>query len=206
VLKSFVLVIQQLQGKAWAAPVFVFTYALGCLGFPITIFPVAGSILFGFWKGVFFTWMGESLGSSMAFWMARKWARPWVTKALAGRPLPKVLRNPDFTTMLVVRLVGLPPFHLVNYFCGLSQMPYATYLGATMVGMLPWTVILTFFAHFLWDALLEGGAKGLKRELYRQAGPLMLALVLFGMLIGVSAFLGRKFLRQESAGGENSKE
>ncbi len=204
-LSSFIYLVRELQGKMWAPPIFIIAYALGCLGFPISPFPVAGGILFGFWRGVLFTWMGECLGSSIAFWLARRWARPWVAKIVGKRVLPKVLAKPDFTTLLVARMVGLPPFHLVNYMCGLSEMPFGSYLGSTAAGMLPWTVIMTFFAHFLWDALLEGGAKGLKREIYHQAGPLMLTLVLFGMLIGVSAFLGRKYLGQGAAGG-SSKE
>jgi uncharacterized membrane protein YdjX (TVP38/TMEM64 family) len=203
-LNSFIHAVQFLQGRPWAIPVFILAYALGCLGLPITPFPVAGGILFGFWQGMLYTWAGEILGASTAFWMARKWARPLALRLLGNRPLPKFLANPNFTVLLVARLVGLPPFHLVNYFCGLSEMPYLSYVGATALGMLPWTVITTFFAHFLWDALLAGGAKGLKHELYHQAGPLMLALVLFGMMVGLSAFLGRKFLHQEEAG--SSKE
>jgi uncharacterized membrane protein YdjX (TVP38/TMEM64 family) len=203
VIEALIRIVGTLQGRVWAAPAFMAVYVLGCLLFPITPFPVAGGILFGFWPGVLYNWAGSTLGSSLAFWIARKGAREWIMKRLGRRPIPPFLRRPDFTVMLVARLVGFPPFTLINYMAGLSEAPFGTYLAATAAGMLPWTVIMSFFSNFLWKALLEGGMAGLKHELYHQAGPLLLTLVLFGALVGLSAFLGRRYL---GSGTGNSKE
>ena len=67
------------------------------------------------------------------------------------------------------------PFNLLNFTSGLTALPWRTYAAATAVGILPGTLIYTFFA----DAILSGS-----REATR--GAFVRVLIAGGLLVLLS--------------------
>ncbi len=100
-----------------------------------------------------------------------------------------VLRNPGAGTFIVLRLVGFPPFVVTNYLAGLSGMRWRRFLWTSLVGLMPWTFVMTFFANTFWDILVEAGLSGFRRSVIDHSRPLVLgAVVLVGTLaVGVWA-------------------
>ena len=46
-----------------------------------------------------------------------------------------------YLVILPIRLIGFPPWELVNYVSGLSKISYRDYITATMIGIFPAIVI-----------------------------------------------------------------
>src|SRR5262249_55676580 len=82
----------------------------------------------------------------------------------------------DFGGMLRLRLIPVLPIGMVNFIAGLARAPFARYLAATAVGIVPATLIYAYFA----DSLLKGVGGGRRDALTSliAASVLLLALSL----------------------------
>jgi uncharacterized membrane protein YdjX (TVP38/TMEM64 family) len=92
-------------------------------------------------SGTVFVLIGATIGAVAAFLAARRVGRSALER-LAGRKisrLDKQLAERPFTGILVARLIPVVPFTLLNYAAGLSAVTFISYLGATVLGMLPGT-------------------------------------------------------------------
>lgn len=198
ILNAFIGAVEHLRGQPWAFLVFIGAFAVACQGLPTTLFPVAGGILFGFRGGILCNVLGFLAGSLLTFAASRRWGRKLWARWRA-EPLPPLFRRPNFWLLLVVRLTGFPPLMAANIMSGLSEMPVPVFLGATALGVLPWSAVMAFFADVLWEALRAGGMAGFKTTVLAYARPLMVAAAAFGVLVGAAAWFGRRLLPQ--AGG-----
>ena len=67
VIAHFVQLVDALRGNPLALPVFVGLYAAACFVAPISPFPVAGGVLFGFVGGFFINLGAVLIGASGPF-------------------------------------------------------------------------------------------------------------------------------------------
>lgn len=181
-LEYLVHFVDALQGKVWAAPVFVTTYSLVCLTGPITPFPVIAGVLFGVGKGFVWSLAAELAGACLAFYLGRLFGHRFLAKRLGGRyaRLEAAMSGEDgFRAILVMRLVGFPPFTLVNYAAGMAGVTWKSFMAATLLGILPWTLLMAYFSKLLWAALLEGGWRGFRRAIVSHGGE----YAVFGVLL-----------------------
>jgi uncharacterized membrane protein YdjX (TVP38/TMEM64 family) len=190
VVDQFIAAVQGLQHNAFAPVLFIGVYALACLFMPISVFPVAGSVMFGFWGGLVCNITGITSGAYIAYWLARKYGRV-VLEKLAPRQLKKfesfTVQKTGFTTLLIIRLIGLPPFGILNYLCGLAGISNRTYLAATFLGVLPYTIFETYFANVLWQILLTSGMIGFKAALLHHMRPVLIGGISVAvLLVGIS--------------------
>lgn len=173
-------IITRLRGSTWAPVIFVGLYALAtAVAIPGTVLTLAGGALFGFFWGTVYNSIAANIGANLAFLVARFLGRDAV-EVLAGERLDKLDRATKahgFRGLLTLRLVPLVPFNALNFGSGLTAMSWPVYAGATLVGILPGTIVYTMFA----DALLMGS-----REASRDA--LTRVLVSGGLLV-LLAFL-----------------
>src|SRR6058998_2599470 len=79
-----------------------------------------------------------------------------------------------FAWLLRLRLIPIVPFNLLNFASGLTALPWRTYAAATAIGVIPATLVYTFFA----DALLSGSREAGHRVFVRVliAGALLVLL------------------------------
>lgn len=142
--------------------VYVLVYVLGTvLLLPGTVLSFAGAILFGAYEGTLWTWIGATLGATLAFLLARFLGRDSVDRLLGGRlqALDRRLSRDGFSALLVLRLVPLFPFNGLNFGCGLTGIRLRDYCAATVLGILPGTFVYQFlFARFGRKILEEGFA------------------------------------------------
>jgi uncharacterized membrane protein YdjX (TVP38/TMEM64 family) len=143
---------------------FVAAYAIGTsFGIPGMPFTVAAGALFGTLLGSVLSWCGALLGAAAGYWLARTIGHDVVLRWLKRfrRANTAIDEARDFTGVLRLRLIPVFPLGTVNFVCGLARAPFARYLAATAIGVIPSTVIYTFFA----DSLLEGVGSGRKDAL-----------------------------------------
>jgi uncharacterized membrane protein YdjX (TVP38/TMEM64 family) len=126
--------------------VFVFIYTGATVaaipGIAITI--VAGAI-FGSLVGVIVVSIASTFGASMAFLIARYFARDatakWLAKREKFKELDELTGKHGAIIVAIVRLVPLFPFNLVNYGFGLTKIRFWTYVFWSWLCMLPGTIL-----------------------------------------------------------------
>lgn len=179
--------VEWLRGNPWAPAVFVSTYAaFTALALPGAVLTLAGGAVFGFGWGVAYNSIAANLGANAAFLIARGLGRDGVRR-LAGDDsktlarLDAVVARHGFRGLLALRLIPLVPFNALNFGSGLTNLKWSVYAAATAIGILPGTVVYTFFA----DALLQGSQEANRGALVRllAAGVLLAALSLLPALL-----------------------
>jgi uncharacterized membrane protein YdjX (TVP38/TMEM64 family)/Fe-S oxidoreductase len=140
---------------ALAPAIYILIYSLAPVlflpGLPITI---AGGIMFGPFWGVVYTITGATIGASLAFLTARYVARDWVAAKLSGPRWAKLdseVEQHGWKVVAFTRLIPAFPFNLLNYAFGLTKVPFAHYVIATFVCMLPACIAFIVFSSSILD-------------------------------------------------------
>nr|NLD40178.1 TVP38/TMEM64 family protein [Actinomycetales bacterium] len=127
-LQSFVL------SLGWFGPVvYIILVAAQCV-FPIIpggIGIVAGPVLFGSWLGFTFNWIGISLGSFAAFFIARHFGMSIIERIFPAALVDKFddwTDNPRFTRLFALAiLLPVAPDDLLCYLAGTTKLRFRTY-------------------------------------------------------------------------------
>ena len=145
----------------WLAPLlYILLYVtVAALAFPESaLVTVAGGLLFGTWLGGVLAVIGSTLGSIVLFLVARS-ALAGSFARRGGSTLARAraaLQREGFSYLLAIRLVPAFPFWLVNLaaaFGGMRLLPYAT---ATLIGIVPGTLIFASIGAGLAGVLARG--------------------------------------------------
>lgn len=129
---------------------------LVALSFPgASLLTIAGGFLFGVWAGSAVTAVAATVGATIVFVVARS-SLGETLRARAGPFMARLsegFRADAWSYLLFLRLVPLFPFWLVNLAPALFNVPVATYVGATFIGILPGTFAYAFLGAGL-DSLI----------------------------------------------------
>lgn len=121
---------------------------IGATAFSIpgsSIFTIAAGLLFG-WAGLLYALFGATVGSALLFLAVRYFIGSWVQQRyqqkLAGF-------NQEIDThgryyLLIVRLIAVLPFCLVNMLSGLTKLSLPSFLGVTLIGLIPVSALYIF--------------------------------------------------------------
>lgn len=105
------------------------------------------------------------VAAALAFALGRTVARGWIARRIAGTPrfaaIDRAIGESGFKLVLLLRLSPLFPFNLLNYALGLTRVSLRDYLAASVVGMLPGTVLYVYLGSIVTSASeLSGGGRG----------------------------------------------
>jgi uncharacterized membrane protein YdjX (TVP38/TMEM64 family) len=174
---------EALQGFVAARPlaaplVFVLAYAGAvALSLPGALFlTLAGGFLFGTLLGSVLSVTGATIGAVAIFLVARTAlgsslrdrAGPWLKRMEAG------FREDAFSYLLVLRLIPLFPFWLVNLVPAALGVRLPTFALATLIGIIPGSLVYTSVGNGLGAVLDHGGEPDIGLILKPQVlGPLL---------------------------------
>ncbi|MGC8660350.1 MAG: FAD-containing oxidoreductase [Desulfomonilaceae bacterium] len=160
------------QGLGVWGPLFVVGfYVLATVLFlPGSVLTLGAGFLFGVPVGMITVWVGANLGACAAFLIGRTVARDWVAQRVSGNPkfaaIDEAVRKEGFKIVLLLRLSPVFPFNLLNYALGLTKVSLGNYALASLIGMLPATLMYVYFGSAarslteLAAGKVEGGAAG----------------------------------------------
>ncbi|WP_024620116.1 TVP38/TMEM64 family protein [Metaclostridioides mangenotii] len=116
--------------------------------FPVPILALAAGLAFGLWNGTFYTIIGAGLNSAIMYYMAKFMAKDLVVEFLKGKLPEKWLdlfeeadSKSGFLVVFVLRLIPLAPYNVINYGAGLTSISFKNYIVATLIGILPGTLV-----------------------------------------------------------------
>lgn len=129
--------------------VFIFVYAFATVlfvpGWPLTI---GAGFAFGLVMGTIAVSLGSILGATLAFLIARFFARKQIEKLTAKNKkfgaIDQAIGKQGWKMIFLLRLSPVVPFNLSNYFYGITAVKFWPYFLASWVGMLPGTILYVY--------------------------------------------------------------
>lgn len=137
---------------------FVLAYiVVATFGLPATPLTLAGGILFGTALGSGLNWLGATGGATGTYLLARAVGGDSLRGLLGGQAarLDLLAGKRGFGTLFRLRLLPVIPFNALSFTAALSGIGLRPYVAATGLGILPGTIIYTYFA-----GSLVGGVSG----------------------------------------------
>lgn len=128
-------------------------------GLPLTL---GAGFLYGAVIGTLVVSPASVAGASLAFLIARYFARDWVTRRLKKYPqaaaIDRAIEKNGFKAVVLLRLQPVLPFNILNYALGLTSIRLRDYVLASWIGMFPATVLYVYLGSIMNDIsdLLRG--------------------------------------------------
>ncbi len=137
----------------WGPIVFMMLYAVGpSLLVPGAMMTVAGGLAFGIWWGSIYSLIGADLGALIAFGAGRFMGRSFVERTVGHRfsHVMQGIARHGFQIIFYLRLVPIIPYNALNLLAGASPIAFRDYFWASMIGMVPGTIVWAFLGDALW--------------------------------------------------------
>ena len=136
----------------WAPIAFIIIYIVASVILaPCSLLTIASGFIFGVVWGTVWVSVGSVLGASTAFLVGRYFARSWVERKTADnknfKAVDKAIERGGLKIVTLIRLSPLFPYNLLNYFFGVTKVPFRTYVLGSWIGMLPGTVMYVYIGH-----------------------------------------------------------
>lgn len=121
-------------------------------GLPIT---VAAGLVFGPFYGTLYTIIGATIGASLAFLVARYFARTQIENLVSGKlkVIDEGVEKKGWIFVAITRLIPLFPFNFLNYAFGLTRVKFSHFVIASFIFMLPGTAAYVVFSSSILDVL-----------------------------------------------------
>lgn len=127
-----------------AAPLlFIVLKALTYVVAPLSGAPlkITAGALFGFWPATLYVLVGDGLGGSLNYWLARIFGRPVVAKFTGSKELDKIdklkTRVDSVKALVFARIVLAGVYDFVSYAAGLLKIPFQRFLLITIFAGIP---------------------------------------------------------------------
>jgi uncharacterized membrane protein YdjX (TVP38/TMEM64 family) len=138
---------------AWGPIFYILLYAVGpSFLVPGAVMTIAAGLAFGAWWGAVWSLIGADLGAIVAFAAGRFLGKSFVERTMGVRlqRLLKRLERNGFYLTLYLRLVPVIPYNAFNLLAGASPIRFKDYFWASVIGMIPGTVLFALLGDSLW--------------------------------------------------------
>ncbi|MES2522053.1 MAG: VTT domain-containing protein [Gemmatimonadota bacterium] len=168
----------------WAPVVFIAVYvAVVVLMLPAFMVIIVGGAVFGFGKGVVLSMVGAMIGGTIAFLIARHFARDLVLRRIAAHPalasIDRVVGDSGMKIVFLLRLSQAVPYVLSNYALGVTRVRLLDFVVGTL-GLIP--TVLTFSAY--GSASTAFGGSGAPTTSPWVVGLSIVATVILALVLG----------------------
>ena len=119
-----------------------------------SLLTVVGGVLFGGFLGGLITTIAATVGSVFVFLVAKTATGDWMRRRVDGMG-PRIVkftegfRTNAFYVIVILRLIPVMPYWASNAVPAIFGVGLWVFIGATLVGLLPWTVSFAFFGSAL---------------------------------------------------------
>jgi len=141
VVNSLLQLFKEYQELAFAISICA-SIVVAILGFVPSVFITAANILFfGFWNGMFISFLGEAIGAGFSFLLYRRGFKKKVEKGLDKYPKLKRLieaKNKEaFYLIFSLRLMPFVPSGLITFAAAVGKTSFLNFITASSLGKIP---------------------------------------------------------------------
>lgn len=143
-----------IQGAGpWAPLVYVLLKASTYVIAPLsgTTVKLASGALFGVWEGMLLSLLGDTLGGTLNYWIARIFGRAGIAKFAGKKALAQVdhaaQRVRGWRILLGARLLLSSVYDFISYAAGLARISFVQYLVVTAIGGIPISVLFAMLGN-----------------------------------------------------------
>ncbi|MBW2983009.1 VTT domain-containing protein [Candidatus Woesearchaeota archaeon] len=113
---------------------------------PGTAIMVASGFAFGPWLGALYSYLGNVLGSLLAFWLARRFGRSFVERLLSRDAVSRydAFFHRFHRWLLLLYALPVVPVDILSFVSGLSGLRWRRFFLVVAVGFVPNTLALAF--------------------------------------------------------------
>ncbi len=137
----------------WGPIVFIVLYAVGpSFLVPGAVMTIAAGLAFGTWWGSLYALIGADIGAVVAFGAGRFLGKSFVERMFGAKfqsVLQRIARH-GFQIIFYLRMVPVIPYNALNLLAGASPISFRDYFWASMIGMVPGTILFAFLGDALW--------------------------------------------------------
>lgn len=150
--------LESLRHEPWTPFALIGSYALTTpVGLPASPTVLAGGMVFGPVLGTVYNILGLLLGAMVTFWVGRALGREAMVQ-LAGPRLKRaemIFNRHGFWPLVQARFLPVP-FPVVSYAAALAGISTLRFFVTTLIGVIPSTLVHTYFAPQMILAGIEG--------------------------------------------------
>lgn len=166
--------------RAWWSPLLLVALYAGIspMGLPVSPILLGGGVVFGFVTGSLYNMVGLVVGAALSYYVAKLLGRDFIVH-ITGQRLRRVERlfqRHGFWPLVQTRFLPIP-FAVVNYGAALAGITPSRFLLATAVGLVPATVMHTYFVAKLFEPGLPHPERGIILIQYLAAMAIFNALI-----------------------------
>lgn len=189
-----------------SALAFVLAYALAvAVAFPATwLLTVTGGFLYGVVAGGLLSALGATIGATVLFWAARTAFGEGLRNRVKGfaAKAAKGFEDNAFSYLLALRLAPIFPFSAINILPALFKVKLATYVAATLIGILPGALVYASIGQGLDALLVEAGTSNTPIAITYLVTPGislgLLGLAALAAILPVSRFVRKRWARRNA--------
>lgn len=169
----------------WTPLVYVLLKATTYVIAPLsgTSIKLASGALFGPWEGLLLSIAGDTLGSSLNYWIARVFGRAGIAKFAGKQSLKQVdhvtSKVATWRILLAARVVLSFMYDFISYAAGLARFPFGQFLWVSALGGIPISLLYAF----LGDAAVENSS----------VSRIMIIVFSAVMVVAIGAFIVYKY-------------
>ncbi len=132
-----IMIAQFITGTFWGPVIYMVFYIFRPLIlFPAVLLTTLSGVMFGFWGGFLFTFIGENISASFVYLIGRFFGKGIrFEDTILGSAIVKIKSDP-FISILLARFLFFP-FDLTNLACGAIKARWRSYALATAIGIIP---------------------------------------------------------------------
>ncbi len=137
----------------WGPLIYILLFAVGpSFLVPGAVMTIAGGLAFGALWGSAYSLIGADLGALIAFSAGRFLGHSFVNRIVGARfeKLMGRIERHGFQIIFYLRLVPVVPYNALNLLAGASPIRFRDYFWASLIGMVPGTILFAFLGDALW--------------------------------------------------------
>ncbi|HKV56113.1 MAG TPA: TVP38/TMEM64 family protein [Candidatus Binataceae bacterium] len=137
----------------WGPIIYMLLYAVGpSFLVPGAAMTIAAGLAFGVTWGSVWSLIGADIGAVVAFGAGRFLGKAFVERTMGQRfhNLLDRLARGGFYITLYLRLVPVIPYNAFNLLAGASPIRFSDYFWASVIGMVPGTILFALLGDALW--------------------------------------------------------
>lgn len=166
---------------------------------PTSLMMMLTGFLFGLAQGFVVVWIASLVASTVAFWIGRSLARPWIERKIHRKTtfvaIDRAIQRKGFLVVLLTRLVMVLPYPALNYSLGLTSVSLRNYMLATNIGSVPPFFLFVYLGTTVSDiaAIINGDVRLEGTEMLVGLAALLVVIGLVLLIVRVAG----KTLKEE---------